>query len=131
MYVQIQTAVTAYFSSEQLLLFGFRNADTEHFLTGVCIGYVIRNYTGTSEVPAVRAYMASGVFVLLSGPGITYLMHAAGLDPSWSVELAKKWCARPEWIYLDTTPFFALTRDGSSILGEVFSLTPYPLRYLI
>lgn len=41
-----------------------------------------------------------------------------GLDPLWSLGLAKKWCARSEWIH--TTLFFAFVRDISSFLGKYY-----------
>lgn len=56
--------------------------------------------------------------VLLTYTGITFL----GLDPLWSLGLAKKWCARSEWIHPDTSPFFAIVRDVSSFLGTFKNL---------
>uniref|UniRef100_A0A8C2AI75 glucose-6-phosphatase n=1 Tax=Cyprinus carpio TaxID=7962 RepID=A0A8C2AI75_CYPCA len=49
------------------------------------------------------------------------LMHGAlqniGVDLSWSISLAKRWCSRSEWIRLDTAPFSSLNRDAGVLLG--------------
>jgi hypothetical protein len=42
---------------------------------------------------------------------------ALGLDPGWSVRLAKRYCANAAWVYVDTTPFYALVRYGGASLG--------------
>lgn len=51
----------------------------------------------------------------------TVLFHVAlqqiGVDLSWSIPVAKKWCSSSEWIRLDTTPFSSLTRDCGALLG--------------
>lgn len=56
--------------------------------------------------------MASGVFLTYTG------IILLGLDPLWSLDLAKKWCAKSEWVHPDTTPFFAFVRDVSSLIGK-------------
>ncbi|XP_029933049.1 glucose-6-phosphatase 3 [Myripristis murdjan] len=49
------------------------------------------------------------------------LLHAGleqlGVNLSWSIALAEKWCAHSEWIRLDTVPFSSLTRDCGALLG--------------
>ncbi len=42
---------------------------------------------------------------------------AFGLDPGWSVRLATRYCANAAWVYVDTTPFYALVRYGGASLG--------------
>uniref|UniRef100_A0A4W6CIC6 glucose-6-phosphatase n=1 Tax=Lates calcarifer TaxID=8187 RepID=A0A4W6CIC6_LATCA len=32
-------------------------------------------------------------------------MKTLGVDLLWTLEKAQKWCVRPEWVHLDTTPF--------------------------
>ena len=47
-------------------------------------------------------------------PGSALLLYAvmlsAGFEPGWSIALATKWCKKASWIYLDTTPFYAMIR---------------------
>lgn len=38
-------------------------------------------------------------------------------DPSISVTKAQKWCIKPSYIHLDTTPFYAMVRDSGATLG--------------
>nr|XP_040033309.1 glucose-6-phosphatase 3 [Gasterosteus aculeatus aculeatus] len=51
----------------------------------------------------------------------TVMLHAGlrqlGIDLSWSIALAKKWCSRAEWVRLDSAPFSSLTRDCGALLG--------------
>ncbi|XP_047464767.1 glucose-6-phosphatase 3 [Mugil cephalus] len=44
-------------------------------------------------------------------------LQQLGIDLSWSIALATKWCSRAEWIRLDTAPFSSLTRDCGAVLG--------------
>ncbi|XP_060572797.1 glucose-6-phosphatase 3-like [Ruditapes philippinarum] len=46
-----------------------------------------------------------------------YMLKWCGLDPQWSISLATKYCANPDWIHLDTTLFNAVYRDAGSVLG--------------
>jgi glucose-6-phosphatase len=64
-------------------------------------------------------YCFAAVLFLSSSPAVIHLVNVAGWDASWSVALAKKWCAKPEWVYLDTTPLYAVTRDASQLLGTL------------
>jgi glucose-6-phosphatase len=47
-----------------------------------------------------------------------YILKWCGLDPQWSISLATKYCANPDWIHLDTTLFNAVYRDAGSVLGK-------------
>ncbi len=44
-------------------------------------------------------------------------LKALGLDPGWSVRLATRYCANAAWVYVDTTPFYALVRYGGASVG--------------
>ena len=46
-----------------------------------------------------------------------FYFKALGLDPGWSVRLATRYCANAAWVYVDTTPFYALVRYGGASLG--------------
>lgn len=37
--------------------------------------------------------------------------------PSRSINLASKWCERPEWVHIDSRPFASLSRDSGAALG--------------
>lgn len=84
-------------------------------ITGLILGVVLGQ-----RVPeaCTLLFFCKISFGLLLG---TFLFHGAlqqiGVDLSWSISLAKKWCSRAEWIRLDTTPFSSLTRDCGALLG--------------
>lgn len=57
-------------------------------------------------------------FGLLSSALTTYgVLRVLGLNPLWSVDRAMKWCAKQEYIHLDTTPFFSMMRYCGFMLG--------------
>uniref|UniRef100_A0A8C6WIV0 Glucose-6-phosphatase 3 n=1 Tax=Neogobius melanostomus TaxID=47308 RepID=A0A8C6WIV0_9GOBI len=84
-------------------------------ITGLILGVVLGQ-----RVPEGRSllFFCKISFGLLLS---TVLFHVAlqqiGVDFSWSIAVAKKWCSRAEWIRLDTTPFSSLTRDCGALLG--------------
>lgn len=85
-------------------------------MTGILLAEVVKHehtsYLSFCHYVVWSLLLVSGV--LLTFTGITIL----GLDPLWSLGLAKKWCAKSEWVHPDTTPFFAFVRDVSSLLGK-------------
>lgn len=84
-------------------------------ITGLILGIVL-----SRKVPEGRPllFFFSISFGLLFG---TLLLHSGlqwlGINLSWSIALAQKWCSRSEWIRLDTAPFSSLTRDCGALLG--------------
>ncbi|XP_016348631.1 glucose-6-phosphatase 3 [Sinocyclocheilus anshuiensis] len=84
-------------------------------LAGVLLGIVL-NRTVPECHPLLFFFRFS--LTLLLG---AFLMHGAlqkiGVDLSWSISLAKRWCSRSEWIRMDTAPFSSLNRDAGVLLG--------------
>ncbi|XP_013786929.2 glucose-6-phosphatase-like [Limulus polyphemus] len=57
-------------------------------------------------------------FGLLGSAMATYgVLRVLGLNPLWSMDRAVKWCAKQEYIHLDTTPFFSMMRYCGFMLG--------------
>lgn len=56
-------------------------------------------------------------FLLLFTLGFYELLKLINVDLDWSVEKANKWCANPEWIHFDTTPFAGLYRNLGALIG--------------
>ncbi|MEE6515146.1 hypothetical protein FKM82_023660 [Ascaphus truei] len=84
-------------------------------LCGVCLGHVLQK-----RVPQDHGFrfFATASFLLLFGATILYWgMSAVGVDLSWSIHLANKWCSRPEWLRPETRPFSSVTRSTGSALG--------------
>ncbi|TRZ02774.1 hypothetical protein DNTS_017681 [Danionella cerebrum] len=94
-----------------------------HFPHQVLAGLLAGVFLGVSlnrSVPHCRPLL----FFFCISTGLlcaALLMHTvllkSGLDLSWSISRAKRWCSSPEWIRLDTAPFSSLTRDTGVLLG--------------
>ncbi|GFN94622.1 glucose-6-phosphatase [Plakobranchus ocellatus] len=84
-------------------------------LTGIFLGKAF-NYVSTSSLRPVHYLVISATLAAVAA--LMYgLLLSAGVDPLWSVALATRWCAYREWIHLDTTLFYSLVRDVSSLAG--------------
>nr|XP_033774787.1 glucose-6-phosphatase-like isoform X2 [Geotrypetes seraphini] len=67
---------------------------------------------------SLKRYFYSTLFLFCFALGFYLLLKVLGVDLLWSLEKAKRWCAKPEWIHIDTTPFAGLLRN----LGIFFGL---------
>lgn len=88
-------------------------------VTGFILGVVL-----SRRVPEERPllfHVAASLGLLLIALLLNVGLQQLGLDLSWSITLAKKWCAHAEWIRLDTAPMSSLMRDCGTILGLGFS----------
>uniref|UniRef100_A0A8C3HT93 Glucose-6-phosphatase n=1 Tax=Chrysemys picta bellii TaxID=8478 RepID=A0A8C3HT93_CHRPI len=66
----------------------------------------------------LRRYLGTTLFLFSFALGFYLLLKALGVDLLWTLEKAKRWCDRPEWVHIDTTPFAGLLRN----LGILFGL---------
>ncbi|RWS26625.1 glucose-6-phosphatase-like protein [Leptotrombidium deliense] len=64
-----------------------------------------------------KHYFAGTLFLLTSVLSTFVVLKAFGMNPMWSVDRALKWCAKREYVHLDTTPFFSVTRFAGFFLG--------------
>ena len=67
--------------------------------------------------PSLKLYIQANVFLLSFAVCFYLLLKLMDIDPLWSVTKAKKWCANPDWIHLDTTPFAGLVRNLGALFG--------------
>ncbi|XP_011913598.1 glucose-6-phosphatase 3 isoform X2 [Papio anubis] len=84
-------------------------------LLGAVLGWLM-----TPRVPVERELSFYGLtaLALMLGTSLIYwTLFTLGLDLSWSISLAFKWCERPEWIHMDSRPFASLSRDSGAALG--------------
>uniref|UniRef100_A0A8C3CKD5 glucose-6-phosphatase n=1 Tax=Cairina moschata TaxID=8855 RepID=A0A8C3CKD5_CAIMO len=63
-------------------------------------------------------YLGVTTFLFSFALGLYLLLRALGVDLLWTLEKAQRWCSRPEWVHIDTTPFASLLRN----LGILFGL---------
>ena len=68
-------------------------------------------------------FMIAASAILASALGTYWFLLLTGRDPAWSISQAFKWCARREYIHVDTTPFYSLTRYSGSAFGLGLGLT--------
>lgn len=65
----------------------------------------------------LRSYLLTSL-LLLSLALLLYLcLRLIGVDLLWSVEKARLWCHRAEWVSMDTTPLASLFRNTGTLLG--------------
>ena len=101
-------------------------------VAGVIVAFVVRKYNSKLlKVSHSVSYCAVCSLALVT---ITlaahFILSILVYDPSISVTKAKKWCVKPSYIHLDTTPFYALVRDcGASIgFGISFAILGFVFR---
>nr|KAF6308945.1 glucose-6-phosphatase catalytic subunit 3 [Pipistrellus kuhlii] len=101
--------------SRIFLLAHFPHQVLAGLITGAALGWLM-----TPRVPAQRElsfYGLTSLALLLGASLIYWILFSLGLDLSWSISLATKWCERPEWLHLDSRPFASLSRDSGAVLG--------------
>ena len=84
---------------------------------GVLLAYLFTRFSLFDEIPSLLQCVVCSVTLIVTAIAVYGTVLALGFDPSFSIPKATKWCARSEWVHLDTTPFFAFSRDVGSLLG--------------
>ncbi|XP_027558020.1 glucose-6-phosphatase [Neopelma chrysocephalum] len=67
---------------------------------------------------SLHRYTGITLFLFSFTIGFYLLLRVLGVDLLWTLEKAQRWCNRPEWVHIDTTPFASLLRN----LGVLFGL---------
>ncbi|KAM4822891.1 glucose-6-phosphatase 3 isoform X3 [Urocitellus parryii] len=101
--------------SRIFLLAHFPHQVLAGLITGAVLGWLM-----TPRVPMERElsfYGLTALALMLGASLIYWTLLSLGLDLSWSINLASKWCERPEWVHLDSRPFASLSRDSGAALG--------------
>ncbi|PWA31310.1 glucose-6-phosphatase 2-like isoform X1 [Gambusia affinis] len=95
-----------------------------HFPHQVVLGLVIGmlvaeafDYITWIYNASLKRYLLVNIFLLSFAICFYLLLKLLDFDPLWSVAKAKMWCANPDWIYLDTTPFAGLCRNLGALFG--------------
>lgn len=81
--------------------------------SGLIIGHIV------TQLPVhtftLLNYLSGSMFLLQAVLYQYFFMFLMNLSPDWSIALAAKWCADRAWIHLNTTPYYALSRDIGSL----------------
>ncbi|XP_057681611.1 glucose-6-phosphatase catalytic subunit 1-like isoform X1 [Corythoichthys intestinalis] len=65
----------------------------------------------------LRIYTLTTILLTTFAVGFYVLLKALGVDLLWTLQKAQRWCARAEWVHMDSTPFASLLRNMGSLLG--------------
>ncbi|KAI4544124.1 hypothetical protein MJG53_002975 [Ovis ammon polii x Ovis aries] len=88
---------------------------------GVLVAEVFE-YTPGIQTASLSTYLKTNLFLFLFALGFYLLLRLLDIDLLWSVPIAKKWCANPDWIHIDTTPFAGLVRNLGVLFGLGFAI---------
>ncbi|XP_041818687.1 glucose-6-phosphatase a, catalytic subunit, tandem duplicate 1 isoform X2 [Chelmon rostratus] len=85
-------------------------------ITGVLVAEVVSKGKWIHSA-SMKKYFYTTLFLTSFAVGFYILLKAVGVDLLWTLEKAQKWCVRPEWVHLDTTPFASLLRNMGTLFG--------------
>lgn len=88
-------------------------------VAGTITGILIAEFVKHEKVTKFDLWhhLLTAALLILASCVTYYTILSLGLDPLWSISKAQKWCARQEWVHLDTSLFFSIVRDISSLVG--------------
>lgn len=79
-------------------------------------------HTPDIQTASLGTYLKTNLFLFLFALGFYLLLRLLNIDLLWSVPIAKKWCANPDWIHIDTAPFAGLVRNLGVLFGLGFAV---------
>lgn len=89
-------------------------------LGGAVLGLVVARLV-VERLPMERlssGHFGAATLAMFATALSTYaILRSLGVDPLWSVGKGMRWCAKKEYIHLDTTPFFSMMRYLGFCLG--------------
>ncbi|VDO98251.1 unnamed protein product [Soboliphyme baturini] len=84
-------------------------------ISGILLALLLRNVA--VENCTTIFFISTSVILILAAFLVSTVIQLTGLDPHWSFSVAEKYCQRPEWIHLSTTPFATYFRGIGVILS--------------
>ncbi|XP_041829177.1 glucose-6-phosphatase a, catalytic subunit, tandem duplicate 1 [Melanotaenia boesemani] len=85
-------------------------------ITGILVAEIVSKQKWIYSASMYRYFFIT-LFLTSFAVGFYILLKTLGVDLLWTLDKAQKWCIRPEWIHLDTTPFASLLRNMGSLFG--------------
>ncbi|XP_060884475.1 glucose-6-phosphatase a, catalytic subunit, tandem duplicate 1 [Labrus mixtus] len=85
-------------------------------ITGVLVAEVVSNKKCIYNA-SMKRYFCTTLFLTSFAVGFYLILKALGVDLLWTMEKAQKWCIKPEWVHLDSTPFASLLRNMGTLFG--------------
>lgn len=113
------------FITMQLMVSGSRIYNLNHFphqcISAFVCGIVVIKLAYHSQewltTHSRLTCLIKSLLFTISALGVYQGLLAQGINPDWSIAKALKWCKHQEWIYIDTTPFYALVRYSGAAFG--------------
>ncbi|KAI3365494.1 hypothetical protein L3Q82_010578 [Scortum barcoo] len=85
-------------------------------ITGVLVAEVVSKQTWIYSA-SMGKYSYMTLFLTSFAVCFYLLLKALGVDLLWTLEKAQRWCVKPEWVHLDSTPFASLLRNMGTLFG--------------
>ncbi|MBN3300227.1 glucose-6-phosphatase 2 [Amia ocellicauda] len=89
-------------------------------ILGVLAGMLVAEtfeHIPSIQTANLSVYIKTNLFLFFFALGFYLVLKTIDIDLLWSVPKAKKWCANPDWIDIDTTPFAGLVRNLGALFG--------------
>ncbi|XP_008312712.1 glucose-6-phosphatase a, catalytic subunit, tandem duplicate 1 [Cynoglossus semilaevis] len=89
-------------------------------IAGVIIGVLVAESVSRSKWiynTSMKKYVSTTLLLTSIAVGFYLLLKAVGVDLLWTLDKAQKWCIRPDWVLLDSTPFASLMRNMGTLFG--------------
>ncbi|XP_010633840.1 glucose-6-phosphatase isoform X2 [Fukomys damarensis] len=96
-------------------------------LSGIAVAESFHHIRGIYDA-SLKKYVLVTFLLLSFAIGLYLLLRALGVDLLWTLEKAKRWCERPEWVHIDTTPFASLLKNLGTLLGLGLALHSHMYR---
>lgn len=84
--------------------------------SGIAVAETFRHIQSIYNA-SLKKYFLITFFLFSFAIGFYLLLKGLGVDLLWTLEKAKRWCARPEWVHIDTTPFASLLKNLGTLFG--------------
>ncbi|KAL7372293.1 hypothetical protein ABVT39_013377 [Epinephelus coioides] len=85
-------------------------------ITGILVSEVVSKQKWIYNA-SMKKYFYTTLFLTSFAVGFYVLLKTVGVDLLWTIEKAQKWCVKPEWVHLDSTPFASLLRNMGTLFG--------------
>ncbi|XP_059181203.1 glucose-6-phosphatase a, catalytic subunit, tandem duplicate 1 [Centropristis striata] len=85
-------------------------------ITGVLVAEVVSKQKWIYGA-SMKKYFYTTLFLTSFAVGFYLLLRVVGVDLLWTLEKAQRWCDKPEWVHLDSTPFASLLRNMGTLFG--------------
>ncbi|XP_039977953.1 glucose-6-phosphatase-like isoform X2 [Xiphias gladius] len=89
-------------------------------ITGVTLGILVaESLSQAQEIfkAHLRSYFLISLLLLSLALFLYLCLQLVGINLLWSVEKARRWCRRAEWVSIDTNPLASLFRNTGTLLG--------------